>query len=578
MNNKRHRLSTSRMTRGLAVILAVTLMAMMPLNRVSADADDLDTSFGTNGFVITPSEVNIHLYDAATQADGKIIAAGCSGTSPNLEVTLIRYNANGSLDTTFGTAGMVKTDFFDFYDCARAIALQTDGKIVIGGTVHLAANNNAISLLARYNYNGTLDTTFGSGGKVTNDQMSQATDIAIQANGRIVIVGQDVAMPVDDRNFVVMRYHANGSLDTSFGGDGIVETDFDGNSATAWSVAIQSNNRILVGGSEGALLGSRFAMARYNPDGSLDSAFGVAGKVTADLAGTHDSAAEKIALLPDGRILLAGRADHETNWTIGLAVARFYANGNLDTTFGVSGGATTFFTEDHITACGGIEVLANGKIVLGGTFSSAEGLVITRYNANGTADTQFGDNGQVITDFPDAAIRPRGITLFGYDQIIGFGRVTGDTPDSPSGSALVRYQGDGVLRRADLSVAMSSAITQNTSGERFIQYTITVTNNGHDEARYVTLSARTPSSTTYYSLKTPSGWARNTPTVGAAGSVQTSKTAMAFGESATFILVVKVNPSTAPGTLIRCTADVSTAMRNDPGSSNNRATVQTTWN
>ena len=125
---------------------------------------------------------------------------------------------------------------------------------------------------------------------------------------------------------------------------------------------------------------------------------------------------------------------------------------------------------------------------------------------------------------------------------------------------------------------MTSAITQDTFGNRFIQYIITVTNNGHDEARYVTLSANTPAPTTFSSFHSPAGWMKETPAVGNTGSVKASKAALAFGESATLTLAVKVNPFTLPGTLIRCTATVSTAMNNDPNPPNNRATAQTTWN
>jgi uncharacterized delta-60 repeat protein len=583
MNSKAKGFSNSRITRVLVCVLAATLMATAPLSRVSADAGDLDTSFGTNGIVITQlgAEVNIHGFsDVAIQTDGKIIAVGHSGTSPNVDVTLARYNANGSLDTTFGVGGMVKTDFYGLFDAAQAVALQTNGKIVVGGTAYLSGAYPGQFMLARYNLDGTLDTTFGSGGIVTNDYGFVIRDLTIQPNGRIVAVGE--AAPGAEAtsrfytNFVVLRYNANGSLDSSFDANGIVETDFNDNYDFAHCVTIQSDNRILVGGEAGGSGSFRFAMARYNVDGSLDSTFGTAGKVTADVSGIEDSSyAREIAQLPDGRILLAGSVLNGE--TVGLALARFNANGSLDTTFGFSGTITTFFSEASLIYCAGLEVMPNGKIVLGGYFPSAPGFVLTRFNSNGLPDTLFGDNGKVITYFPDDAANLSAIATYGYDQILAVGRTVNNQSGLP-GFGLARYQGDGVLRRADLSVAMTSAIIQDSLGNRFIQYTFTVTNNGHDEARYVTLSARTPASTTFSSLQAPSGWVKETPAIGNTGTVTASKAALAFGESVTLRLVVKVNPSTPPGTLIRCTATVSTAINNDPNSPNNRATAQTTWN
>jgi uncharacterized delta-60 repeat protein/uncharacterized repeat protein (TIGR01451 family) len=581
-NTKRKILSTIRIIRGLGFILAATLMATAPLSRVSADAGDLDTSFGTNGFAVAQlqaGENSLDLFDVAIQADGKIVAAGLSGSYANTDVTLIRYNANGSLDTTFGAGGMVKTDFFGFRDSAHAVAIQTNGKIVVGGRAAIDQSHGHF-MLARYNLDGTLDTTFGSGGKVVSDYEYVIEDIAIQPNGRIVAVGWTIANieapGSSQHNFVVLRYNANGSLDSSFDTNGIVETDVSGYDDLAFSVIIQSDNRILVGGGTKTLAGPRFAMARYNADGSLDSTFGTAGKVTADVSGIEDaSEARKIAQLPNGRILLAGSVENGDR--VGFALARFNSNGSLDTTFGFSGTATTFFSEAPLIYCVGLEVMTNGKIVLGGYFPNAPVFVLTRYNANGTPDTLFGDNGKVITYFPDDAVYLGAIATYGYDQILAAGR-TVNNQSGQLGYGLARYQGDGVLRRADLSVAMSSAITQDTFGNRFIQYIITVTNNGPDEARYVALSARTPASTTFSSLLPAAGWVNETPAIGNSGLVKNSKAALAFGQSATIKLMVKVNPFTPPGTLIRCTANVSTAMNNDPNSPNNQATVQTTWN
>ena len=176
----------------------------------------------------------------------------------NYDFALIRYNTDGSLDPGFGIEGKVITDFSGTNDEALGVAIQADNKIVaVGGSPSPATNNDFV--LARYNTDGSLDNTFGNGGKVSTDflgEYDRATAVAIQSDQRIVVTG--TANQNTAPSFAVARYDANGSLDTNFGNGGKVTTDFS-TPAAANSLVIQSDNQIVVAGEAG----SHFALARY---------------------------------------------------------------------------------------------------------------------------------------------------------------------------------------------------------------------------------------------------------------------------------------------------------------------------
>ncbi len=219
----------SHMQRRRQLLIPVTVLALIlsPQTRVGLHAadGDQDPTFGNAGIVTTDfGNTEENAVDVAVLPDGKIVAAGSRGQ----DFGAARYNADGSLDATFGTGGLVSTDLFGAsFDFARAMALQPDGKIVIAGqtSTSLIATDQDFALL-RYNSDGTVDTTFGTNGRVRTDfgagNLESAFSVAIDSVGRIVAAGYTTAAGAAGREFAVARYNLDGTLDTTFDGDGRV--------------------------------------------------------------------------------------------------------------------------------------------------------------------------------------------------------------------------------------------------------------------------------------------------------------------------------------------------------------------
>jgi uncharacterized delta-60 repeat protein len=332
------------------------------LARYSLDGR-LDVTFGSGGRVLTDfSRKNDFATDVAIQADGKIVAAGTAGAPFHPRFALARYGTDGTLDPTFGGDGTVKTSLTG-YDNAGGVAIQGDGKIVVAGQ---ASGLGQQFGLARYNPDGTLDPTFDADGKVLTsiESYAFAFDVAVQADGKIVAAGGA------DVSFALARYNPDGTPDTTFGGDGAVTTAFAAgvfNTAQACCLAIQPNGRIVAAGS---LDSGRFALARYDPDGTLDSSFGGDGKVTTNFSKGWDSAGG-VAIQPDGKIVAAGvaeprfNADSRFNLDSKFALVRYNTHGILDLSFGGDGKIRTDFTRGA-DAANAVAIQADGKIVAAG--------------------------------------------------------------------------------------------------------------------------------------------------------------------------------------------------------------------
>ncbi len=362
----------------------------------------LDTTFGAGGKVVTPIGASNDQANAlALQADGKMVVAGYSasgfGGSPGLnwDFALARYNTNGTLDTAFGTGGKVVTAISGCNlascgdDVAHAVAIQSDGKIVAAGYYTDVATPLVWHIaLVRYNTNGTLDTAFGSGGKVTTAVRDEdiAHAVAIQPDGKIVVAGESASLG-DYSDFALVRYNANGTLDTTFGTGGKVTTANAGQDI-AFALKLQqvgTETKIVVAGGTASatflIEPAQFTLARYNANGTLDTAFGTGGKTITPIGGKDTSQA--IALQADGKIVAAGYSAVSLGPDFDFAVARYNANGSQDTTFGSSGKVTTSFGTDDDRAFA-VAVQADGKIVAAGYSgsSSAAGtrnFVLARY-------------------------------------------------------------------------------------------------------------------------------------------------------------------------------------------------------
>jgi uncharacterized delta-60 repeat protein len=334
----------------------------------------------------------------------KIVAAGTDGS----DFALARYNRDGSLDTSFDGDGKVTTSVGNInLDIVNAIAIQQDGKIVAAGT--MGFQDFAV---ARYNADGSLDTSFDGDGIVTTNFPSaqpfdQAFAVAIQADGKIVAAGETAGCCF---TFALARYNTDGTLDTSFGNSGRVTTDFNLFSIDSVSaLAVQADGKIVAGGYGSFGLGGNddFALARYNTDGSLDMSFGSGGRTTTDFGGGTISSvctsdrANDIVIQPDGKIVAAGVTGFRAFCST-AAVARYNSDGSLDTSFG-SGGKVTGSQEE----VKGLALQPDGKLVGVGTGYLPGGFccafVLGRYLQSGSLDPGFGQGGQVHTPLGSAA-------------------------------------------------------------------------------------------------------------------------------------------------------------------------------
>ena len=434
----------------VVVIMAVAVLVLSSslLSLVRAAAGDLDLTFGSGGKVTTnffegPDRGN----DVAVQADGKLIVVGNASVNRNrmieLDFAITRYNRDGSLDTTFGAGGKVTTDFPSTLDQANAVAIQSDGKIIIAGSqrVDIFTGDDNFALL-RYNPDGSLDPTFGSGGKVTTEFSSgrpdAALDLAIQADGKIVAVGSSSNSSTAD-DFALMRFNRDGSLDPTFGSGGKVTTDFAGSPFgfdVANSVAIQSDGKIIAGG---MVQSGDFGLARYHTDGSLDSTFGTGGKVITEVSSSGD-AISALAIQSNGKIVAAGYALSIVVYD--FALARYNTDGSLDTTFGAGGKVITDFSGGNDFALD-VAIQFNGKIIAVGEASTdaSTDFGLVRYNTDGSLDSTFGSGGKVTTDFPGSrGDSARAVAIQSDGRIIAVGDRS--SPTTSNDFALARYLGD----------------------------------------------------------------------------------------------------------------------------------------
>ena len=335
---------------------------------VRHDADgSLDATFGTGGIVTTPVGAGDEIARGLlVQPDGKIVAVGYSNNGANNDFALVRYEADGSLDATFGTGGIVTTPIGTAGDNALHVARQSDGKLVVAG--YAAMPGTGIDpVIARYEENGTLDGTFGTGGIVTVP-VGAGTDtlakVAIQPDGKIVAVGYVSAAGVFD--FLTMRLDADGSLDETFDGDGIAITAVDTTYAVATSLLIDPDDRItVVGYTRNADLDMDVAVVRYDADGSLDASFDGDGKVQIAIGPDADNG-RSIARAADGKLVIVGNLDADATPTTAndIFVLKLDPDGSLDASFGTAGIKTLDLGASDVTM--GVALQDDGKIVAAG--------------------------------------------------------------------------------------------------------------------------------------------------------------------------------------------------------------------
>jgi len=441
-------------------------------------AGDLDNAFDADGWLAADFGTNYDTGRAvAVQADGKIVVGGSTGGAFNVptDFALARYHANGSLDTSFGTSGRVTTDFAgNNGDEIHALAIQADGKILAVGhaVVGKNANKNGNVGVARYNTNGTLDTTFGDiqrgstrTGKTTIDfggNTDVGRDVAIDANGKIVIVGRGGTDSLNTTGKIILaRLNANGTLDASFDGDGKVTTNIThaGDSAnaddSAWALDIQTDGKIVVAGCTGTGFGgdgtANFALLRYNTNGSLDSTFGSGGIVETD-DGAVDNYLFAVALQSDGKILAGGGTSGA-----GGVVARYSSTGALDATYDGDGLASVVGNVQSLLVQVDGKLIAAGHVNLSGT----DDLFVARLLDSGAPDMSFGVGGTTVSPIGTGNDRAWDATLQSDGKIVLAGSIYSG---SQSNALLARYQGDApLLAAAAGSGAAKSSLLTSTS-------------------------------------------------------------------------------------------------------------------
>lgn len=395
----------------------------------------LDSTFGVGGKAIGNGGNGGYITSIAIQSDGKIVAAGYNvvlAGSLNLNFAVVRYNTNGSLDTSFGDNGRVFTDVGGRNDIMRAIAIQPDGKIVAAGTTkaYFNANKTTEYCVVRLNVDGTFDTTFGTNGIVTTDvgnlsSSNAANALGLQPDGKIVVAG------TRDYDCAIVRYNPDGTLDTSFGSGGIVITDiagvsWAGNYEPAYALDIQSDGKIVIAGTSKR----GFYMARYNTTGSLDTSFGGTGIIIMD-ASTY-SIAYALAIQTDGKIVIAGETASDT------AIVRFNTDGSLDTGFGGTGKIRTSIVSGYGDSANALRIQSDGKILIAGHAGSWGNFSLARLNTDGSFDTSFGSSGKILTDLGRSYEKAYALGIQSDGKIVVAGDGDGDF-------AVVRYNRTGSI-------------------------------------------------------------------------------------------------------------------------------------
>jgi uncharacterized delta-60 repeat protein len=337
----------------------------------------LDTSFNATGKVFTPIGPNTDYATAvALQPDGKIVAAGECYNGANYDFCLARFLPSGALDTSFNAIGTVITPIGSGNDSATAVALQPGGKIVVSGVCDNGSSYDFC--LARFLPSGVLDTSFNATGTVmTSIGMSRdiANAIALQPDGKIVVIGYCYSGTNDD--FCLARFLPSGALDASFNAIGTVIAPIGSSDDTATAAALQPDGKIVVTGYCYNGTDYDFCLARFLPNGTLDTSFNSTGKILTPIGSSEDYA-RAIALQPDGKIVVAGRCFHGTNND--FCLARFLPSGALDTSFNATGTVITPIgsSNDYATA---VALQPDGKIVAAGYCSngSSEDFCLARY-------------------------------------------------------------------------------------------------------------------------------------------------------------------------------------------------------
>ena len=432
----------------------------------------LDISFGINGLVNASISPNSFGTPMVIQSDNKIVVFGgiyqsfTDATLSTATWAMLRYNADGSIDSTFGTNGQVLTTFGALLNYPGSIAVQADGKIIASGS------RNGPLILARYNTNGSLDNTFDGDGKVVTALGISNTNVYVDVlpNGKIQLAGATSTSA--GNHFAITQYNTNGSLDLTFDGDGrsLALFDVNDNSNIIDDISKQADGKFLVNTRIQPMSEfdnpEDFVIRRYNSDGTVDNTFGANGKVFTALG--LGSISKQTTTQADGKILLVGYSQYllgQAPLVIDFNVLRYNSDGTLDTTFSEDGIISEKVESSNDN--GRIVLKQNdGKLVLIGNqrnnqqnSNSNTEIAMARYNQNGSLDVSFGTNGKSISVFGQnvnnvrkAALQPDGKILVMNEYL--------DWSNQINGQEVIRFNSDGTL---DVSFGTNGKISISTS-------------------------------------------------------------------------------------------------------------------
>jgi uncharacterized delta-60 repeat protein len=430
-------------------LIAIALpLVSIPNGVVQASAGNLDMSFGAGGMTTADfgGSAGARARAAVLQPDGKLVVVGTS----EVGFALIRYTLDGRPDPTFGSGGKAMTYFTQSVTFANDVALQNDGKIIVAGVTGVTDGLVPPGgfALARFNSDGSLDNSFGTGGKVVTafqSSSSSANTLALQADGKLVVAGYTYnAAASTESDFAIARYTSDGRLDSTFGTGGKVIVDFFRQNDFAFDVAIQPDQKVVVTGmATSPLTGSNFALLRLRGDGTLDRRFGAEGKVTADLS-TFGEVGYSMAVQADGKIVVGGETENPLTG-FDFTLVRFTSDGSLDLTFGSGGKAVTDFDRASDVAYA-IALTPDQKIVAAGVTQaparvgpSQGDFAIAQYSPDGRPDLGFGIGGKVTTDF-GASDSAYAVVVQPDGRIIAAGLTAHSVGSPPPAFAIARYE------------------------------------------------------------------------------------------------------------------------------------------
>ncbi len=463
-------------------ILVAVLRDVNAIVRYNSDGS-LDSSFGVDG-VLSPA---IQFYSGFTnsmtlQADGKILLAGDRSDSSGIKFALMRYNTDGQLDSSYGNGGTLTTAIRPPYGGVKSMALQADDKILVAGTRYNDRTSEYEFSLVRYNSDGSLDSSFSGDGMLntpTGAFWDFATSVNLQADGKILLAGKSTQKSIGGSNddFALLRYNSDGSLDSSFSEDGKLTTDFGSavsvNGDAAFGVRQQADGKILLNGySSGGGSKSNFALARYNIDGSLDSSFSGDGKVTTDIGANTSDRANTMTLQADGKILLAGMVSY-SEYSSGngdFALVRYNSDGSRDVMFG----------DIDSQLDGNPTYIGNGPVVLDADVQINDVELLTTNNFSGTTLTLQRHDAAYVSDVFTAKTGGTlsALTSGNFFSVGGvtIGRVVGN------GSGTLQLGFNSNATQALVSTAMQQIAYENTAilppGQAQIDWTFSDGNTG----------------------------------------------------------------------------------------------------